>query len=193
MSDLVAKPEAIADLRNGLTRFAERQQETFERINADIRLMRDQFENEISQASYVVNMRNEQAQNCQREAMYAAAKGFWLDCTPYMQALQQAEQQLAQLKRAQDQFERAAEEYAWVQNSTRNGAIERDLPPAVRYLDAVRNGLEAYLEVQLRIGDELHLAQSPAQVQQYQPTLDALLAERKTEGEIRTRFPERGM
>ena len=186
MSDLIARPQDLADLRNALARFAERQCDTFERSEAEATRTLDALAEAITRQRYRAELLGEQAQACFREAAYAAAAGGWVDCDPLQRALNNAERRLAELIRAQDRFERAWDEYRFERARLKDHTIEHGLPRAARYLEAVLNGVEAYLEVRLDIGHETASpVPSPTQTQQYQPTLDALLTKRYLSGDVR--------
>jgi len=195
MPDLHANPEDLAALRNALLRFAERQQEAFAQAEAEVQALLRDIAEALAAARARERLLNERAQQCHQQAAYVAAAGGWLDCAPAERALAHAERRVAQLIRAQDMLARAWETYHSRQSYLRDAELERALPRAVRYLEAVLNGVEAYLAVRLDRADEPPegFIPSPAQTQQYQPTLDELLTKKHVEGELRPRNPEHGV
>lgn len=195
MPDLRANPKDLAALHNALLRFAERQQEAFAQAEDETQALLRAIAEALDAARARERLLNERAQQCYQQAAYVAAAGGWLDCKPIERALAHAEWRVAQLIRAQDLVERAWERYRSRQSRLRDAELERALPRAARYLEAVLNGVEAYLEVRLDRSDEPPegFIPSPAQTQQYQPTLDELLTKKHVEGELRPRNPEHGV
>lgn len=148
MSDLQANLETVAQLRETLVGFVHRQQDALESVNDDIRWTLDKLDDARRHWQYRVDLYTRQAAECYERAAWAAAQGGWLDCSPYAKALGEAEEQLAEQIAAEDRFERAVEDYR-VAHHRMADVLGLDVPRAVSYLDAILDGMEAYLAIRL--------------------------------------------
>lgn len=150
MPDTQANLEPIARFRNALAGYAHSQADALESANAEVRAVLSDLDETRAHWRYQVELRTAQAEECQREAMYAAQEGGSVDCSPIYHALEEAQDKLARVINAQYRFEQAVEAYQRVHQHLAARVLELDVPRAVAYLDAVLQGLDAYLQVPLR-------------------------------------------
>jgi hypothetical protein len=148
MPTLQANLEDILHLREVLIAFVHRQGDALDSANDEIRWTVDKLDGAREDAESRVDICNREAQECHRRAVWAAQMDGWIDCSPYMRALEDAEDRLAEVIRAQADFERAVDAYK-VAHYHIADVLDTDAPRAVAYLDALLDGMEAYLAVRL--------------------------------------------
>jgi len=148
MPDVHANVEAISGLREMLLRFGYSQTEAVEQVRHTCDGVLDNLQTTRQRWEYEVRHRNEAAQACTEEAIYAAHQGYYIDCSPEYAALQDAEDSLNRSLRALYRFEHALDQLRPIHNRTAR-SLDSDVPRAVSYLEALLSGMEAYLAVQI--------------------------------------------
>lgn len=112
MSAFHAQVEALVAFRDALGRHRGQAAEVMD--GAESRVRRAQVElDEIEHAwRREVERRHAAAEDCHRQALAAAHEGMgYVDCSPQQQALQRAEEALAQVLRARREVEQAIDRY----------------------------------------------------------------------------------
>jgi hypothetical protein len=130
---------ALAAFREALRAYPAYQMESLDAVDQAIGRTRAALEDARRSWEREVESCRDQAIDCQREAVYAAAEGGYIDCSPYESALYQAEESLRRVIEAQWHFDDAASHYRTA---------------ALRYGDILENGLSrasTYLDVCITI------------------------------------------
>ena len=110
-------------------------------------MARASLEGKASRWRSRLEQRRAELDACRSRAAQAAAEGYWIDCSAYAWAVQEAEERLEHIRRWQQRVDQEASVFHATASRFRN-LLETDLPRTEGHLLAIIKGLEAARRVQ---------------------------------------------
>jgi len=147
MADIHADIDALKGFHDALTRFRYAQRDIADRGDEEIEVTRASLEAKASRWQSRLEQRQAELDACRSRAAQAAAEGYWVDCSPYAWAVQEAEERLEHIRRWQQRVDEEASAFRATASRFRN-LLETDVPRTEGHLLAIIKGLEAARRVQ---------------------------------------------
>ena len=151
MTRIEADVDALKALRAALLRFGGRQTEALEAAAEEIQGTERLLEMAARHWAYQMDVRQERLHSCLREAAYAAAEGYRVDCSAQEAALLDAERHLARVIESQNRVREVVARYTVAAHRV-STSLGHDLPRATEYLAGRITALEAYHATRLLAG-----------------------------------------
>ncbi len=147
MADIHADIDALKVFRDALARFRYAQRDVADRGDEEIEATRASLETKASHWQSRLEQRQAELDACRCRAAQAAAEGYWVDCSAYVWAVQEAEERLENIRRWQRRVDQEGSVFHGTASRFRN-LIENDLPRTENHVLAIIKGLEAARRVQ---------------------------------------------
>lgn len=146
MAAIDADIEALREFRDALARFRYVQRDVADRSEHEIEATRASLEIKVGRWQSRLEQRRADLEDCLYRAAAARAHGYYVDCSGYARAVEEAEERLSHIRHWQQRVEQEAGAFA-----AASGRFRTVLEGDVRRMDSQLLGIITRLEAARRV------------------------------------------